>query len=266
MPNFTSIGNLSHPTLLFLHGFLGNKEDWKEIIAPLSSKYRCIALDLPGHGKIPYNSDCCPYVLQFIADQKLTHVTLVGYSTGGRIALEISENNSFSLNLETADCSINRLIILSSHLGLTTDSERELCWEKDLHWISLLEKGSMKDFLDKWYEQPIFSTLKQDTALFKKIKSRRELLDPHQMALFLSKQSLSKKPPISQVKLPSLFLYGKEDLKYAELYSKLTSSILETCCIENASHAIHLENPLDCARVINNWLENTCLTSKVNPK
>ena len=256
MPKFRSVGNLSHPTILFLHGFLGGKEDWKEIIAPLSSQYRCIALDLPCHGKIPYNSDCCSYVLQFIADHKLTQVTLVGYSTGGRIALEISENDSSNLN---------KLIILSSHLGLTTDAERKLRLEKDLCWISLLEKGSMKDFLDEWYEQPVFSTLKQNTALLKKIKSKREQMDPHQMALFLSKQSLSTKPPISQVNLPSLFLYGKEDLKYAELYSKLANPI-ETCCIENASHAIHLENPLECARVMNNWLENTCLTSKTSPK
>eukprot|EP00976_Prorocentrum_cordatum_P082206 1184720-Prorocentrum_minimum.AAC.6 len=39
------------PALLFLHGFLGAAEDWVPAMAALSrAGFRCVALDLPGHG------------------------------------------------------------------------------------------------------------------------------------------------------------------------------------------------------------------------
>ena len=35
--------------LLFLHGFMGSGQDWAETVEPFPD-YRCILVDLPGHG------------------------------------------------------------------------------------------------------------------------------------------------------------------------------------------------------------------------
>ena len=40
----------SKPVVVFLHGFMGDKEDWAPIIQALAVSHHCIALDLPGHG------------------------------------------------------------------------------------------------------------------------------------------------------------------------------------------------------------------------
>ena len=37
--------------MLFLHGFLGTGEDWVPLMQALSLRYRCLAVDLPGHGR-----------------------------------------------------------------------------------------------------------------------------------------------------------------------------------------------------------------------
>jgi len=38
------------PTLIFVHGFACSLDDWEEQFRALSPRFRCVALDLPGHG------------------------------------------------------------------------------------------------------------------------------------------------------------------------------------------------------------------------
>src|SRR3954471_12680510 len=38
------------PTLIFVHGFACALDDWDEQLRGLSRSFRCVALDLPGHG------------------------------------------------------------------------------------------------------------------------------------------------------------------------------------------------------------------------
>lgn len=38
------------PTLIFVHGFACSLKDWEEQFRGLSPTFRCVALDLPGHG------------------------------------------------------------------------------------------------------------------------------------------------------------------------------------------------------------------------
>ena len=40
----------SRSVCIFLHGFLGDKEDWLPIMRALALTHHCIAVDLPGHG------------------------------------------------------------------------------------------------------------------------------------------------------------------------------------------------------------------------
>ena len=49
--NLETCGPEKGETLVFLHGFMGCAQSLTALIRPLSDKYRCIAFDLPGHGK-----------------------------------------------------------------------------------------------------------------------------------------------------------------------------------------------------------------------
>jgi len=48
--NHRLTGPADAPIVLFLHGFMGSLTDWQTVIDALEGEYRCLAVDLPGHG------------------------------------------------------------------------------------------------------------------------------------------------------------------------------------------------------------------------
>lgn len=65
------IGDKKNPSLLFLHGALGNIEDFNDVIAELPDKFRIIGIDSRGHGKSTLGS------------KELTYELLQHYKTDG---------------------------------------------------------------------------------------------------------------------------------------------------------------------------------------
>ena len=81
------------PAALFVHGVATNAYLWRNVIAPLASQRRCIALDLPLHGRSPVAdgqdlslSGLATVVEDFCDALGLTGVDLVANDTGGAIA------------------------------------------------------------------------------------------------------------------------------------------------------------------------------------
>lgn len=89
---FAFSDNGTGKTILFLHGLGLNKNFWSSTIAHLSP-FRCIAVDLPGHGEsrnISCNGTMSAYaaaVRECIEKNHLNDVTLVGHSMGAQIAM-----------------------------------------------------------------------------------------------------------------------------------------------------------------------------------
>lgn len=83
--------------LVFVHGFASYLPVWSKNIQSLQKYYRCIALDLPGHG-LSSREASYPYTISFYADtiQKclqsldLEQVVLVGHSMGGQISIKLA--------------------------------------------------------------------------------------------------------------------------------------------------------------------------------
>ncbi len=81
------------PTLLFVHGIFANGTLWRDIVARLSGRFRCVVPDLPlGGHSVPMDSgaDLSPrgiarIVADFMEALELRDVTLVGNDTGGAI-------------------------------------------------------------------------------------------------------------------------------------------------------------------------------------
>ena len=86
--------------IVLLHGFLGSSEVWKYIVPYLSSSFKVICIDLPGHGK----SDCIGYAhsMELMADAvyavlkhfKIKKCVLVGHSMGGYVSLAFAQKYS----------------------------------------------------------------------------------------------------------------------------------------------------------------------------
>ncbi len=209
-------GDVSSGTLevIFLHGFLGSPEDWREVIDFLPS-YSCQALDLAKELPTALPQDSI----------------VVAYSMGGRIALTLPPTRG--------------LVILSSHFGLKNDEERAVRRKKEDREL-LQMRTDFFAFLNDWYKQPLFSTLKLDDALLQRRRSidyirHAELFDKFR----LSEQPLFTPPP------HALLLYGERDQKYAALYSNYPNAR----AIPEAGHAAHIENPRSTADMITLYIE-----------
>src|SRR3712207_9559640 len=81
----------SGPVLVFVHGALVNANLWRQVVARLSDRFRCVALDLPlgGHlepmpaGAPPTPPDVADLVADALEGIGLEDVTLGGKHTGG---------------------------------------------------------------------------------------------------------------------------------------------------------------------------------------
>ena len=105
---FTTIGNLhiryidnnqSGSPVLLIHGLGGSLESWTKNIESLSTRYRVIALDLPGFGlsdkpRTDYTVDFyVNFLIKFIKKLKIKRPFLIGSSLGGHIVVELVIRN-----------------------------------------------------------------------------------------------------------------------------------------------------------------------------
>lgn len=89
-------GDNGKPVLFFVHGLAINGRVWKNAFGLLQEKFRCIAIDLPGHGH-SWNergdfsmSFYAQVVRNCIETMKLRDVTLIGHSMGGQISVIVA--------------------------------------------------------------------------------------------------------------------------------------------------------------------------------
>ncbi len=83
--------------VLLIHGFGASSYSWRHIVAPLAQKYRVITIDLKGFGDSPKPRDDAYSVYEqarlvrnFILENDLKNLHIVGHSYGGGVALAVS--------------------------------------------------------------------------------------------------------------------------------------------------------------------------------
>ncbi len=83
--------------MVFVHGFLNEAAVWTAVIDELTNDFRCIAVDLPGHGRSPGNGpgtygrdDVLDDVRAVMDHLEVAPAVLVGHSLGGYLSLALA--------------------------------------------------------------------------------------------------------------------------------------------------------------------------------
>ncbi len=146
--NYAVSGTPDLPAVLFLHGFMGSGADWKSVIATLEGRFRCVAVDLPGHGAsvgLPPEAyafeNAARLVLDMLDELEIDKTTFVGYSMGGRLALYLALRYP-------ERCS--GLFLESASPGLRSERERAERRAADEEKASRLESEDFDKFLHDW--------------------------------------------------------------------------------------------------------------------
>lgn len=84
------------PLVMFLHGTFASGTMYRDVILTVQDRYRCVAVDLPGHGRSGFDprgwtvDDVAEGVSQLIPAICAGAVTLVGLSQGGSVAMRVA--------------------------------------------------------------------------------------------------------------------------------------------------------------------------------
>lgn len=254
----------SAPAVLMLHGFMGCGEDWKGVAESITPTLRCLCPDLPGHGAQRYDiagsaagiPEIAAALVEYLDENEIDTCTLIGYSMGGRIALytALYYPHRFS-----------RLVLVSTSPGLRTTQERSnrLIQDKRLQQeLAGMGEGSseLEAFLRRWYQQPLFSELSKQPALFESLVQRRMKNNPPALQASLNTVGVATQPDcwngLSKLTMPTLVVLGEKDEKYSRIGEEMTALFpkgrLEI--IEGCSHSPHVESPGQLIAVLNHFL------------
>lgn len=244
---FSIIGNPALPKIVFLHGFLGSGRDWETFVRKLEDRFCSILVDLPGHGeaRIPEDENPDGFFMRTVdaLAAKLRTMTggqqfLVGYSMGGRVGL--------ALTLRYPELFTGAMIVSASP-GLITEEERAARRAGDEGIARKIERN-FEGFIEAWYDQPLFSTLKSH-PMFHETEAKRKQGSPANLAAALRLLGTGNQPSfwdeLPGNRLPILFCTGEKDGKYVEIGRQMVNlcpcSSLEI--FEGCGHTLHIEEP-----------------------
>ncbi|MCC5668987.1 2-succinyl-6-hydroxy-2,4-cyclohexadiene-1-carboxylate synthase [Nostoc sp. CHAB 5784] len=244
--------NINKPLILFLHGFMGNINEFDEAIKVLVEDFSYLTLDLPGHGKTQVlGSDeyykiqpTAQTIINLLDELKIDKCYLIGYSMGGRLALY--------LTLYFPERFI-KVALESASPGLATEAERLERVRRDAQIARKLSRSIIQTdfaaFISSWYNQPIFGYIKNHPEYDRMIESRLQN-NPHELDKSLRFMGTGCQPPLwkklQENKIPLLLLVGEYDKKFISINTEMSQlcEFAQLKIISNAGHNIHFENTL----------------------
>ena len=245
-------GNPQGSVVVVLHGFLGTGEEWTAVF-PVSSSYRFLAIDLPGHGgstNLPlwaYTQEGMAYLLWKTLDALgISSVSFVGYSMGGRVALSASLQQPGR---------VNALLLTSASFGISSPTERLSRVQRDRDWAAQI-RTHWNAFLHRWYRQPVFASLHKRPELLQRVIALRSRQVPAEMARVVVCASPGRSPyllpSLQKLPIPMGYIVGTEDKKYSALGQRVHGYLpnVHLQLVRGAGHMVHLE----CPEEYYNWV------------
>ncbi len=256
--SFSTTGRTDKQALVFLHGFLGRGEDWREIIDQAAETRCCIAPDLPGHGESTTTEPddytfarTARSVVAILDRLQIETATLVGYSLGGRIALYTA--------LEYPR-RITGLVLESASPGLASARERAARAAEDRERAARVRRQDLGQFVDAWYAMPLFASLHRNPDRLALLKQRRRRNQPDGLALSLENAGTGVMPSLwsrlGELAIPVLLVCGELDDKFVRINTTMTETLARPRLqvVAGAGHNVHLENPAALNRALNGFL------------
>jgi 2-succinyl-6-hydroxy-2,4-cyclohexadiene-1-carboxylate synthase len=226
---------------------MGSSADWLPIVEFLKTTHYCVLPDLPGHGGNTSRDFDRPHDLAFIAqgvkivlDQLgLKNANVLGYSLGGRVALQLA--------LDYPE-KVNQLILENASPGIDDQDERDARVRLDQERAQAIEKD-LDAFLEDWYRMPLFDSLALDPDQRAALVTNRAGNDPAWLAKLIVELSPGQVPSnwsrLNELKMPVALIGGELDIKYRSSLSSVQAAISNASLtlIPHAGHNAHLEQP-----------------------
>jgi pimeloyl-ACP methyl ester carboxylesterase len=208
------------PTALFVHGIASNAYLWRHVISAMATQRRCIALDLPLHGRSPVTAEqdlslaaLAAGLDDFCETLGLTGIDLVANDTGGAIAQIFAARHPqrlATLTLTNCDTAGNlppdsfKPVIELAAAGNLAPTAVEMFG--DLETSAQVSFGSAYEHLDRVDRDVIRSYLEPCVGTIERARQFERLL------VSLDASDLEAvTPQLSELTVPTLVVWGTGD-------------------------------------------------------
>lgn len=268
--------------IVLIHGFLGAPDDWNVLRDELTSADSiaapvCITIDLlltarriraqtQGSRMISLTELVQQISNDLDADERTSHgYDIAGYSMGGRIALEMTEQPSAQRLRTRAVPPLSML--LSAHPGLDFDNERDERAASDDRLAERLTAIAMATdptirrelagvFLDEWYRQPLFSSLRERDHFAQFLRRRQDVLATGDCAALWaaivagcsSGRAVSRWDVLARRADECSMIVGDQDGRYVAVANRARTIGVRVELLPDSGHALHLEQPARLAK------------------
>lgn len=248
--------NAEQTVFVFLHGFLGSKQDFSKIYTDFDQPF--LAIDLLGFAENRYQQIEQARFSQIaqindlekiFQKLKLSKINLVGYSMGGRIAIAYALKHSQR---------ISHLFLESTTAGIQSDKQRSLRIKHDHQLADQVIAKGMEQFVFDWENLPLFQTQKGTSdADFSFMHQQRIEQAPENVAKSLREMGTGQQPnwwpEIAELSnVPTTIIIGSEDSKFIRIGKELHDTIPYSTLVmvANAGHNVHFENPNEYRKIL----------------
>ncbi|HGA2976749.1 TPA: 2-succinyl-6-hydroxy-2,4-cyclohexadiene-1-carboxylate synthase [Klebsiella aerogenes] len=230
-------GQPGYPRLVFLHGFSGDRDEWRTVGEAFPAWPR-LYLDLPGHGgsadiTVDGFTGVSELLQATLNSYNILDYWLVGYSLGGRVAMNFACQPRAGLR---------GLIVEGGHPGLQDEASRQARLINDSAWAERFRREPLAQVFADWYRQPVFASL--DAAQRASLVALRRRNNGATLAAMLEATSLARqadlRPSLQARDFPFHYLCGERDAKFRAIAQALAADIH---IIHHAGHNAHRDNP-----------------------
>jgi 2-succinyl-6-hydroxy-2,4-cyclohexadiene-1-carboxylate synthase len=254
-------GRMSGSALVLLHGFTGCADLWQPFFPSWGRMCWIVAVDLIGHGGTDappaaerYSMRHAVRDLEVLLDTLgIDRVHLLGYSLGGRVALNLATNRPRQLA---------SLILESSSPGLSDAEERRERIKRDEALAEFIEQKGISAFVDYWQNIPLFATQRTLSADVRNKQREQRLRNrTHGLANSLRGMGTGAQPPLwdqlATFSVPVLLITGEQDRKFVAISTAMHNQLprSEQITVRGAGHTVHLEQPSAMESIVGSWLQ-----------
>ncbi len=241
------------PPILFQHGYTSSRDTWREVIARLSDRYRCVALDARGAGDSGRPED--GYTIEQMAADvvaladalDIDRFTFVGHSMGGVIGME--------LGLTHAD-RLDKLVLVAPGSSEGSKVPPQFRARAERQWRERDRESMIRDRI-------LLAAREHAVAGIPAAVDRLLSVSPgHYEGCFAALRGFRKSERLAEITTPTLVVAGAADsLLAANLadFARLPDATLHV--FSRVSHAIQREVPDRFTEVLADFLEHGVVTA-----
>jgi pyruvate dehydrogenase E2 component (dihydrolipoamide acetyltransferase) len=245
-----SRSGMGDKTIVLIHGFGGDLDNWLFNVGPLSAKAEVVALDLPGHGQsaitLPGTTveALAGFVMAFLDQLGIARCHLAGHSLGATIAAQLA--------LDHPDRVAGLVLIAPAGLG------PDINMEYIDGFVQAAGKKDLKPVLSQLFadESLVTRSLVDGVLRYKRLDGVTDLLASLATALFPNgRQAAEPARRLDARSLPITVVWGADDRVIPADHAAAAPDSATVVVLEKAGHMVQMERATEVNELLLAQLE-----------